>query len=310
MVREESIVIFNADIITGNAIVREMLDPQNRQHLAQRYRHVFASVHDQARSGDLLALGACVFEMEDNPEERKLIEYLKNANVKTVVLVPDCGSKHMVNQAKKIINAAKQAGVERLALLSKLGIEDMSVELAKWYCEMENHLKQSGISTTGIVRHAPLTQWLFLYRQMLERQKLQLPVREDARFTNISVRDIANFVVHELVRGERFSPNLGPHMFKLTGPHVHTVKDLCHMFESILGENIKYEQIDRREFERYLREQIGLHEIIAKEICDMKELINKGHLNFVSDDHKKSTGREPMKTEEWLNKHKTLFARP
>ena len=303
---QNSLIVFNADTIVGEAIVRELLDPSHRSHLGQQYHNVFATVRDISHSGDLMALGACLIEVGDSPDPNKLGQWMKMC--KTCVLVPDCGSKNMVNQSKKLIDISKQSQLERCVLVSKLGVDETSVETAKWFHEVEHHFKNAGLPTTAIVRCAPLQQALFLFRPMLTEGKLHWVIKEDAKFTTISLRDIANFIVHELLHSEHLrQPRAEPHLFKLTGVQLNTPKDICQMLEKVVGEKIQYKQVERRELERYLRDNIGLHEILAKEVVDIQELINKGKLNFVSDDHKKSTGREPMKLSEWLNKHKALF---
>lgn len=177
----------------------------------------------------------------------------------------------------------------------------------KNFNEIEQYLKQAGLKMTAIVRHAPLQQFLFLYRKMLiEQNALRWPCKEDARFTNVSLRDISSFVVHELLQSE--SPNQKePQIFKLTGPAIHTPKDVCQMLSKVMGRTIQYKQIERQEFQNYLQKEEGLHEMVAKEIADMHELISRGRMNFVSEDQKKSTGKEPLKLEQWIEKHKSLF---
>ena len=303
---QNSLIVFNADTIVGEAIVRELLDPSHRSHLGQQYHNVFATVRDISHSGDLMALGASLIEVGDSPDPNKLAQWMKMCKV--CVLVPDNGSKCMVSQAKKLIDIGKQSQLERCVLMSKLGVDETSVETAKWFHEVEQHFKNAGLPTAAIVRCAPFQQNMFLFRRMLAEGKLNWAIKEDAKYTVVCLRDTASFVVHELLHGERLGQGgAEPHLFKLTGPIIHTPKDICQMFEKVIGEKIQYKQVDRRDLERYLRDTQGMNEILAKEVVDIQELINKGKLNFVSDDHKKSTGREPMKLSEWLNKHKALF---
>jgi len=307
MSHQHSIVVFNADTLQGEAIIRDLLDENHRHHVGKQFQHVFATVRDTAHSGDLLALGVCLVEMGDSPDESKLAQCLKQWNAKTVVLPPDYGSKNVVLQSKRIINACKNGGVERFIFLSLVGADDTSVEWAKYCNEIEQYLKQIGLNMSAIVRHAPLQQFLFLYRKMFfEHNTLRWPCQEDARFTFVSLRDISSFVVHELLQTE-LSRHKEPQMFKLTGPAIHTPKELCQILSKVMGRTIQFQQVERQEFQNYLQKEGGLHEMAAKEIVDMHELISRGRMNFVSEDQKKSTGKEPLKLEQWIEKHKSLF---
>ena len=300
-------IIFNADTPLGDHLVRETLDTETSQKIMREYEHVFASVRSIPHSGDLTLLGACLLEMGDEPEEKQLCEYLTKMQIKTCVLVPNLGSEKLSIQAKKIISACAQAKVERFVLVSMVGADDTSVATSRHFAELESTLKQSGIGMLAIVRVCPFQQILFQYRRQLREGALRWPVEPDAKFSSVNVFDVSNFITHELLHGGERRTSSEPRMFKLTGPNVYTPNELCKFLSKVSGREIKYQKISRSEFEKYLRDEVSLPQIMVKELADWKELINRGKLNFTSDDEKKSTGKEPIKLNDWLNKHKHLF---
>src|SRR5690349_4129440 len=107
MVQGHSIIVFNVDSMVGEAIVRELLDREHRPNLSQQFNHIYGTVRDIAHSGDLAALGICLVEMGDNPDEKKVVDCLKQCKINTCILSPDCGSENLVQQAKKIIKGSK-----------------------------------------------------------------------------------------------------------------------------------------------------------------------------------------------------------
>lgn len=300
-----SLVIFNADTIIGEAIIRKLQDPDHRRHPGH-FEKVYATVRDVAHSGDLMALGVILVEVGDYPDSKKLADCLKYC--KTCIIIPDESSDRMGDQAMKLIDCAKQALMDRCVLLSKIGAEDTSIETSKWYNRTEEHLKKSGMSTMIIVRVAPLDETMFIFRSMMAEGYLHWMLKEDAKLTKVSLHDVVHFIAHELLHGNSLQEHLiEPKVFMLTGPQILRPTDFSQIFEKVYGKKIRYEQIGRQEMIHYLRQVAGMNHVMSNAIADIQELVNKGRLDFISDDQKKSTGHEPMKMSEWLDQRKDLF---
>ncbi|RYU77933.1 SDR family oxidoreductase [Hymenobacter persicinus] len=101
-------------------------------------------------------------------------------------------SEDQVELAKRLIDAAKQAGVQQVVRLSAAGAEaEPGIQLGRWHREIERYLEQSGLAYT-ILRPGGFMQNFFNYSGESIRQegKLYLPLGE-GKVSYIDARDIA-----------------------------------------------------------------------------------------------------------------------
>jgi uncharacterized protein YbjT (DUF2867 family) len=135
-------------------------------------------------------------------------------------------------------------------------------------------------------------------------RRLQLPIK-DEKFAPLNLHDLTFVVKHLLVEGGIRQMARGQ-IYRLTGSELVTGRNLAERLTKLVGREIKYEAVDRKHTEEWLRGRL-LNDMMLQEVMDIFELISRGKLNFVSDDEKKTTGRAPVTVDSWLNQNKSRF---
>lgn len=107
-----------------------------------RFHKIGCSVREVARSGDLWTLGACVHQLarQDYTNERLMESWLRNYN--TLVLVPDCASQEIEQQAQSFLRAAKNVGIKNCVLISITGADERDLKIPQMFGRIEDLLKQ------------------------------------------------------------------------------------------------------------------------------------------------------------------------
>ncbi|KAI3651925.1 hypothetical protein MP228_003228 [Amoeboaphelidium protococcarum] len=299
------VFVANADTAVGCGVVCELLD---NEKFRGQINELWCTVRHPERSGLLWSKGACVIEMGDQPDEGQLRKHLEG--VDTLIVVPDWATGKMVDQTKLILKAAHQSQVQRVMLISRAGIDGQDNKTAQNYCNMEKCLREFGFQDACIVRLVCLQQSLFLHRlMMMERSKLEWPLNEDAKFTMINMHNVVKFICNDVLgEGSRKLKSGGNvEMYRLSGPTIITPRQLVDVLNKNVGLQLQYQKVDPQHIQRYFQEQLGLRETLTRELLDEFDLVNKGKLNFVSDDTKKKIGEEPEKLDHFIKDHRSLF---
>lgn len=142
--------------------------------------------------------------------------------------------------------------------------------------------------------------------EIKQNRRLPLPIK-DEKFAPLNLHDLSFVVKHLLVEGALHQAARGQ-VYRLTGSELVTGRNLAERLSKLLGHEIKYEAVDRKHTEEWLRNRLQ-NEMMLQEVLDVFELITRGKLNFVSDDEKKTTGRQPVTIDHWLQQNKSRFMR-
>jgi uncharacterized protein YbjT (DUF2867 family) len=147
-------------------------------------------------------------------------------------------SDDQVEIGKRIIDAAKQAGVEQIVRLSVVGAEAKpGIQLGRWHREVEEYLEQSGLAYT-LLRPGGFMQNFLHYNGDSIRQegRLYLPIGE-GQVNYIDVRDIA--AVAATVLSATGSEHYGQ-AYTLTGPAAVSGTDVAAAIGQATGHPVSY----------------------------------------------------------------------
>lgn len=295
------LTVFNADSVLGHSLVRHLLLPEHRESIG----HVHATVKDLAHCGDLPASGASLLKVGELPSVGDVQRLITECD--TIILVPDCTSPKMVEQAKVIIDAVKGEGIERLMVASLVGATDTTIGLSLAFNEIETYVKQSGIENAAIVRHAPFQQEMLWYREQIQEGYLAFPVPEETKFNFVDMADVSELMAHLVLKVKRWRSSANSKdnvmVWQLTGSNAFSAGEISSILSDILGRKIKYHQMNIDGYRKYLRAQTGIPNKCIEDMVDKMQLAMKNHFGFVSDDQKKSTGKEPKSLTTWVKEN-------
>jgi len=195
------------------------------------------------------------------------------------------------------IDCCKEAGARHITLISMAAMEhgDHHTIFGRQFSKIESHLKGSGLPYT-LLRCPLFLDNLKLNADSIKREgKLYGPCRPDARFTPISICDVAEAAGCIITSPSRHANKA----YKLTTTPV-CENDIARAFSSVLGKDIKYVQVPYDQFRNTLLSS-GMEEWQADGLLELKRHIDEGApYHQASPDFKAITGRDPKTMEQWV----------
>jgi uncharacterized protein YbjT (DUF2867 family) len=211
--------------------------------------------------------------------------------VSTLFLVPGRESSDRVDQHRAAIEAAADAGVERLVYLSFVGAADSSFTLGREHGETEEIVRASGLA------------WVFP-RMNLYMDFIPSMAGEDGvirgpagtgRLAAVLRDDIAEAVATVLAEPGQHDGNA----YELTGPSAFTLGEAAAELSRTSGR--RFEFVDETlEEARASRAAFGAPDWQVEAWISSYVAIARGELEAVSGDFERLTGRPPTSLREWL----------
>ncbi|TGE22523.1 SDR family oxidoreductase [Hymenobacter aquaticus] len=147
-------------------------------------------------------------------------------------------SEDQVEIGKRVIDAAKQAGVQHIVRLSAAGADaEPGIQLGRWHREVEQHLEQSGIAYT-ILRPGSFMQNFVNYNaeSICHEGKLYMPLGE-GKVSYVDARDIAATAAHIL--STPGTEHYGK-AYELTGPQALSLHEVAAAIGQATGQPVTY----------------------------------------------------------------------
>jgi len=265
----------------------------------------------------LTAAGVPVRAMIHTPEKRSMVEG------KTVeVAVGDFKNRASLEQAMKgiesaylvsppsleqvrdqtvFVDTAKAMGVKHIVKLSALGTApDSPVGLLRWYAEIEDHIRRSGLKYTFLHPHFFMENLLANAGFVKKDGSIYSPLG-DASISPVSVEDIAAVAVKALIEGVHSGKT-----FTLTGPEAVTYTDIAWILAGVIGKPVRYVPVS---FDAALKGmvQAGYPDWLAADLVRLMQTWSEGRGSMVSVYVERLTGHKPLSVREFFDRHKSLF---
>jgi len=262
---------------------------------------VCAGIHktDQEKQKAALAkfkVTTCELEAED---KSKLVDKFKD--VQDLYVIPP-SSEEKVQCACNYIDAAKDAGVRFVLLLSNFKADRKDYFWGESFLKIEEHLKKSGIPSWTIIRANFYAQNLLLYKEQINAGELPLPTA-DGKFAPIDVNDIGKAASSILVDSSKHHNRV----YTLTGPEAVDGFGIAATLSVIFGREIKYRNISKDDARKILQSQ-NVPEIEIRSLLSYYELVQNNMAADVTDDFMQLTGRPPKSMRQFCEAHKSEFA--
>ena len=212
---------------------------------------------------------------------------------------------HMLRQSKAFIDQAKLAGVQHMVHLGACGRDDTTIGHWAWHQFVERYIEWSGLSFTHL-RPECFMQNLLSYDGT---QAVKAGVIEqytgDARFSWVDGEDVARVAVQALLHPEKHTGQT----YRL-GYDVQSYGDIAAIMTRLLGQPFRYDAQSPDVFLKNMRAAGAemaymncVHDnftrMAARQIPGVEETFD----NFEA-----ITGRQPVRWEEFVQKHRSAFA--
>jgi NAD(P)H dehydrogenase (quinone) len=270
----------------GGAVIRQLLQrmPANQ---------VIAFVRDETKAAPLLDQGVTlrIGTYDDIDSVDSAMQ-----GVETVLLIAGTDEESRVRQHQNVVDAAKKAGVQRVAYTSR-ALKDRATlvnQLMDAHFLTEDYIRASGLSYT-------------LFQNILYMDAIPQFVGGDAVFERgiyvpagqgkvaLALRsEIGEAMANALV-----TEHNGNVTYQLTGRASYSFYDVAAALTDFSGKSVTYTPAEPATFESKLKER-GLPDVVAQRITGFITDIANGQEDAVSPDLENLLGRKPTSLKEGI----------
>jgi uncharacterized protein YbjT (DUF2867 family) len=265
------------------------------RQLHEQGHGVRALVRDSSRTAGLPAgIELAVGDLDDPESVSKAVQ-----GVEAIFLMQVGGG---TEQTKTMIDAARDAAVPRIVLLSSVGARLLPLEvnpIGAALAAREQVLRESGLGVTYL-RPNTFASNAFWWRNSIRAGKVVDPIG-DGRQGVIDPEDIARVAVAALTE----DGHVGKGYF-LTGPEALTSREQVEIIAEVTGRSIDFEDVTPHEFAQAAIER-GTPPEEAHLIERLNEVLRAGRAGFVTDDVENITGIAPGTFRDWCERHADAF---
>jgi len=198
-----------------------------------------------------------------------------------------------INLAKKVVDAAKKAGVKFVVLGSVLGSEYEAITFGKEFRELERYIEASGIQWS-FLRMGAFTENALGSKGAFEHGIYPQALGKTGSFAPIATNDIGLAAATILAHPD---PHVGK-AYALTGPEVLNGEQQAEAVGRVLGKPIKYVDADKAEFAKALEPYFATYQVQG--MLELYHLFETGGAAFASKDFETITGKQGTKFEDRL----------
>ena len=207
---------------------------------------------------------------------------------------------NMVEPEKRVVDAAKRAGVKRVVKLSVYGADRERFTFAKWHRDVERHIERSGIAWT-FLRPSGFMQNFFNYSGETIRKQAAIYASADGPGAWIDARDIGAAAAVTLARGGHEGK-----AYELTGPRAFTNADAARMLSEAVGREIKFVALPADQFKQGAL-SMGMPPVYVDALVDLDRAYASGELAATTTAVRDLTGRDPIAFEEFAKDYADRF---
>lgn len=279
------ILITGATGHLGSATLNFLLKKRPASQLA-------ALVRDADKAADLKASGIDI-RVGSYDDTASLDTAMQG--IETVLLIAGTDEEKRLAQHQNVVNAAKKAGVQRIAYTSR-ALKDRSTlvnKLMEGHFQTEDYIKESGMTYTlfqNILYMDVLPQ--FVGPNVFERG-IFVPAGE-GRVAFALRNDMGEAMANALAAGG--SDN---RIYKLTGSQSYSFADVAAALTNLSGKPVRYTAAETAAFEADMKER-GLPDVIIQRVTGFITDIKNGQEADVSPDLESLLGRKPASLQEGL----------
>ena len=206
------------------------------------------------------------------------------------------GDSH-AEPVKRVIDLAKEAGVERVVRLSAMGVEASANPLR----EVEQHLEASGLQYTLLRPSWFMQNYSTTNAQSIRTQGAFYEPSGDAKTGFIDARDIAAVAVKALTKDGHHTQ-----AYALTGGRAYDRYEVAEAISQATGKAVTYQEVSEAQFKEGMT-TAGVPEGYVALMTGLYRAVRAGHSETVTDTVEQVTGRAPITLEQFAIDHKEVW---
>ena len=216
--------------------------------------------------------------------------------VETVFLI-----SNTVAPEKRVVDAARRAGVRRIVKLSVLRAAEEEFVFGRWHRAVEKHIEASGLPWTFLRPNGFMQNFANNAGGTIRAQGVFYQTGSDAPISHVDARDIAAVATAALTQDGHAG-----RAYALSGPEAFTGPQAAARMSAMLGRPIACVELPPDRMKSGLL-SAGLPEWQADRILDLLSYYGAGRAAAVTGDVKQVTGRDPIPFDQFLVDHRQAF---
>lgn len=216
--------------------------------------------------------------------------------VQTLFLVSNA-----VAPEKRVVDAARRAGVRRVVKLSALHATEEEFVFGRWHRAVEKHIEASGLAWTFLRPNGFMQNVVTYMSGTIRSQSAIYSSAGSGAVSHVDVRDLG--AVGAAVLAE--SGHEGQ-AYDLTGPAALTYTQLADTLSRVLGRPIRYVPISPEQYKQGAV-AAGTSETYADALVDLNRYYAEGKMSEVTPTLRLLSGRDPTPFEQYARDHADLL---
>jgi uncharacterized protein YbjT (DUF2867 family) len=194
---------------------------------------------------------------------------------------------------KRLIDAAKQAGVKKVVMLSAMGVDAAPQSPLR---QVEVHLEGSGLAWTTWFKQNFSTS----HAQSI-RAGVLAETAGDKKTAFIDTRDIAAVAAKALLEDGHAGKT-----YTLTGPELLSRGDVAGTLSKTLGRDVRYHAITDEQFREAMKPRVSASylELLSRLYAGVRQ----GWTERTSDDVQRVLGRAPIAFAQFARDHRAIWS--
>ncbi|KAI8588981.1 hypothetical protein BDZ88DRAFT_167447 [Geranomyces variabilis] len=329
-----NIAITSADGQTGHLVSELLLSPDFASKLGGP---LTCLSYNPEKTKDLEEAGAVVVPMPTAAADSKtksattaaakkahasLVTSLKDAKVDAIMIIPPA-REAKVELTKQLVEAAKEAGVQNVLLLSAAGCDFADPKeqpILRSFIEIERMVMECKGDADVPLGHSPCILRAGLYAEtllLLAKQAqadgaLRLPIGPTHKCAPVALGDVA-LCAATVLTGEGkmgFHDDHRGQLITLTGPIMTAGDELVEAMKEAIGVELKFEDIKPEEAKKMLTKNSDVDPSEIEYLLEIFALARKGFLNYVSTTAFIAlAGQKPQELTEFFKTYSDEFTR-
>ena len=214
------------------------------------------------------------------------------------VIPPSTADK--VAKACNYIDAAREADVKFILLLSVVGTDRDDYLWGRQFVQIEEHLKKKVEKHRWCILRTPFyMQNFFLYKRQIAEGYLPLPTGT-GKFAPLDVCDVGVVAGSILANCASHKGNV----YELTGPEALNGEQMANAFSKAMGRNIAFRNVSPHEAKEILDSQ-KIPKVEECGLLDFYSVVKKGEMDKTTKQFKEIMGHDPKTLEEFLHQNKS-----
>lgn len=235
------------------------------------------------------------FEFEDDASMRAALH-----GVDKVCLITPGAKGYHVDEAKRFVEMAAEAGVGHIVRISIVWASDPSLTFGRWHREIEASVEGSGVAWT-ILRSQPLMDNFVMYTPPDPQGSIYMPVGEGAT-AYISAHDLGQAASAALM----MDANGDGQVHLLSGPAAIRSSDIADAIGAATNRSVRYVDVPA-EAARQGMEQAGVPTWLIEGQLECYASMKRGETAEVTDSFMRLTGSQPQSFADFAREHADMW---